>query len=241
MLDLSIEGDIARITLFRPEARNAIDVASWRRLGLLAVQAQDSGARALIVSGQPGGTFSAGADLRDFRAFASDQAAREAFLDALRSGIDAIAGLTIPTIAMVEGACFGGAVALAIACDLRIAGRGARFAITPAKFGIGYPQEDVHRLISLVGPGHAARLLFSAEEIGADEALRIGLVEIVANDGEADARSLAARIVSSDPASLAMLKRGVRLATRGVASDDQQRAKFLDLLGSDRLARALRR
>ena len=95
----------------------------------------------------------------------------------MRAALDALRDLPIPTIASIEGPCYGAGVALAMACDLRIAGRGARFAITPAKIGISYPQEDVHRLVALVGPGQAARLLFTAETIDGAEAERIGLVE----------------------------------------------------------------
>lgn len=239
MLHLRVEGRHARIIISRREARNAIDSAAWRRLGELATSAAEGGAGALIISGLPGSMFSAGADVREFARFRSDADARAEFLAAMRFGIDTIAGLQIPTIALVEGGCYGGAVALAMACDIRIVGPGARFAITPAKLGIGYPQEDVARLVRLVGPGHAARLLFTARECDGAEALRIGLVELHESDASGCAEALAETIAAHPAESIAMLKRAVTLAGRGIAHDGDQERAFLDLLGSPTLAERL--
>lgn len=239
MFDLTIAGAAARLILRRAEARNAIPLAGWTALAEAARRAAREGAHLLLVSGEPGGAFCAGADMADFPAFIDDAAARARFREALRHGIDTLAELPIPTVALVEGACFGAGVALAMACDLRVAGPGARFAITPAKFGISYPQEDVRRLVSLVGPGQAARLLFGAGAIDAGEAARIGLVEIAADDAEAAAGALAEAIAANGADSLRVLKRGIRLAAAGVASDAEQDRSFDALLGSDVLAERL--
>jgi enoyl-CoA hydratase/carnithine racemase len=126
-----------------------------------------------------------------------------------------------------------------MACDIRIAGSAARFAITPAKLGISYPQEDVHRLVSLVGPGQAARLLFGAGSIDGAEAARIGLVEIHSERAAEAAAELATTILGNDPASVATLKRGVRLAASGTREDEIQDAEFDALLGSAAVAERL--
>src|SRR3546814_14215523 len=132
----------------------------------------------------------------------------------MRHGLDTLRDLPIPTIALVEGACFGAGVALAMACDWRVAGPGARFAITPAKLGIAYPQEDVHRLVSLVGVGQAARLLFGAQSIDAEEAARIGLVEVAASGDVADAlRDLASAVIANAPPTPRALHPGVGMAS----------------------------
>ena len=135
-----------------------------------------SDVRLLVVTGA-GDAFCAGADLGDFAAMRGDEAAVARFREDMRAALDALRALAIPTIAVIEGPCYGAGVALAMACDIRMARLGARFAITPAKIGIAFPQEDVHRLVALVGPGQAARLLFTAETIDGDEAKRIGLVD----------------------------------------------------------------
>ena len=235
MFDLSYEGPIARLRLLRPEARNAIPVHGWAELAAKAEEAVADGTRVLILSGVPGGVFSAGADISDFDDFLADAAARTRFRKAIRHGLDSLRSLPVPTIALVEGACYGAGAALAMACDIRVAGPAAQFAITPAKLGISYPQEDVHRLVSLVGEGQAARLLFTAASIDAEEAQRIGLVELLA----ADADALAAQIAANDPESLQTLKAGLQIASDGTSRDDGQDAAFEDLLGSEALAARL--
>jgi enoyl-CoA hydratase/carnithine racemase len=141
---------------------------------------------------------------------------------------------------VVEGACYGAGVAVAMACDIRFAGPAAQFATTPAKLGISYPQEDVHRLVSLVGAGQAARLLLGAQSIGGEEAERIGLVEHFLASGIEERVEAAARtIAANDAASLATLKRGIALAAAGTANDPEQDRTFDALLGSESLAQRL--
>jgi enoyl-CoA hydratase/carnithine racemase len=126
-----------------------------------------------------------------------------------------------------------------MACDIRLAGPGARFATTPAKLGISYPQEDVHRLVSLVGQGHAARLLFSATSIDGAEAVRIGLAELLSERPEETAAELARGISTNADQSLRTLKRSIALAARNILSDPEQDRTFDDLLGSEELWRRL--
>ena len=123
-----------------------------------------------------------------------------------------------------------------MACDLRLAAASARFAITPAKFGISFPQQDVHRLVELVGPGQAARLLFTGLGIEAEEAVRIGLADL--GPGE-EAEGLIAAILANAAESLATLKRAIRLAAAGKRSDPEQDARFDALFGGGALARRL--
>lgn len=238
MFDLAPEQEIARLTLNRPEARNAIRASGWAALERVLGDAEGSGARVLIVRGA-GTAFCAGADLADFAAMRDDAEVRTAFRTAMRSAIERLVGLALPTIAAIDGACFGAGVALAMACDVRVAGAAASFAITPAKFGISYPQEDVARLVALVGPGQASRLLLSAGSIDAAEAVRVGLVEFMADTAHEEAERLARAIAAGSAASHQVLKRAIRLAAMGTARDDRQDRDFDDLLGSEELAERL--
>lgn len=231
MFTLAIDDGLARLTLNRPERRNAIPAAQW---GMLAERIDAArGARALIVTGAEG-AFCAGADLADFP-MTPDDAAR--FRLAMRGALDALRGLPIPTIALIDGACYGAGVALAMACDLRLAASDAPFAITPAKIGISYPQEDVHRLVELVGPGQAARLLFTGLSIDGAEAARIGLVELAAPLAAREAAIAA--ILANGAESLVALKRAVRLAAGGARTDAEQDGAFDALLDGPELARRL--
>ena len=239
MFDLGISEGVARLVLDRPDARNAIPMTDWSRLADAAEEAGSGGARLLLLSGR-GEAFCAGADLKDFALLTEDEGARTRFRVAMRESLDRIRLLPIPTIAIIHGPCFGAGVALVMACDMRIAGEGARFAITPAKLGISYPQEDVHRLISLVGRGQAARLLFGAGSIDGAEAERIGLVELHANSGlEAAVDELTGAILANSAASLAALKRSINLAAEGVAADEEQDRRFDALFGESELGERL--
>ena len=235
MFELSRDGAIARLRMARAEVRNAITLQGWSALADRAEEAERNGALVLVLSGEPGGIFCAGADLSSFDRFSEEPEARTEFRQAIRSGLDRLRDLPIPTIAVVEGGSYGAGVAVAIACDIRVAGPKAQFATTPAKLGISYPQEDVHRLVALVGAGQAARLLFGAKAIDGREAERIGLVELFSNDASEAAETLARSIAENDPQSLRTLKRSIRLAARNVLQDGEQDRTFDKLLGSDAL------
>lgn len=231
MLDLTLDGPVAHLRLNRPETRNAIPARDWALLAHRCGEAIRSGARLLILSGTQQ-AFCAGADLEDFRAFATDPKATSAFRTMMRTGLEALRDLPIATIAVVEGPCYGAGVALAMACDIRVAGEGARFAITPAKFGISYPQEDVARLVALVGPGQASRLLLGAGTVDSAEAARIGLVELAAADVGPAVEALAATILANSGESIAVLKRAIRIASGGAVRDEEQDRSFDSLFGS---------
>lgn len=234
MFLLERNDDYARLTLDRPEARNAIRAAGWAELTATLGRVAASDVRLLVVRGADG-TFCAGADLDDFPAMRGDAAAAAHFREEMRGALDALRRLAIPTIALIEGHCYGAGVALAMACDLRIAALTAQFAITPAKLGISYPQEDVQRLVELVGPGQAARILFTALPITSEEARTIGLVDYHMPREE----ELIAAIVANDRESLGLLKQAIAQAARGVASDAGMDAGFDMLLAGEEAARRL--
>jgi enoyl-CoA hydratase/carnithine racemase len=204
MIRLTFADGIARIALDRAAARNALSTAAWHDLAAIVAQVPAEARVVLLASDVPG-IFCAGADLADLARLAHDVPARAAFRTAMRAGIDAVTALPMPVVAAVEGECHGAGVALALACDLIVAAAHARFAIPPARLGIGYPAPDVARLVARVGQGQAARLLFTAAAIDADEALRIGLADAIT-----DPAALAATVAANDAAALRLLKRTLR-------------------------------
>lgn len=236
MIRLELHSGIGRLILDRPQARNAVPPSEWERIAEEAERAVANGAQALVLAGA-GGAFCAGADLGDFPAIRSEEEGSPRFRAAMRRGIDGLVALPIPVIAWIDGPCYGAGVALAMACDLRVAAVGARFAITPAKMGISYPQEDVARLVRLAGPGQAARLLFTGAPIDAEEAARIGLVELVGDAAAVDA--LVATMLANGGESLRVLKRGIGLAAAGKSADAGQDAAFDALIGSEEFGRRL--
>jgi enoyl-CoA hydratase/carnithine racemase len=176
------KGEVAIWTLSRPEAKNALDSATFAALGRALADARDDGAlRAVVLTGA-GGTFVSGGDLRELRAATtSDDAARLA--DAGREVCDAIARLPVPVIAALPGAAIGGGAELATACDLRVADERATVCFKHARMAVTTAWGILPKLVGMVGHGAATRLLLAATEVDAREALRLGLVDAVTEDG----------------------------------------------------------
>lgn len=225
MFTIDSIGRVARISLDRPQSRNAISIAHWKSLSKAIAEVGTTDARVLIVRSASANIFSSGADIGDLETLGADPAARVRFRTDMAAAFDALAALPIATIAAIDGGCYGAAVALALACDIRIAGNAASFGITPAKVGIVYPRGDVARLKALVGPGQAARLLLSGATIDADEALAIGLVEQRVRLAEEAALALGGTIALNSRASVAGLK-------RILAGDAEADRLFEDAFGS---------
>ncbi|MFJ9811821.1 enoyl-CoA hydratase/isomerase family protein [Streptomyces sp. NPDC101158] len=181
-LTVGVVDEVATLVITNPAKRNAMTAGMWRSLpGLLAPLAADPAVRALVLTGA-GETFCAGADISTLREPGDEQQTL-----AVRAE-EALAAFPKPTLAAIRGFCVGGGSQLAAACDLRFAEEGTRFGVTPAKLGIVYPASSTRRLASLVGPAAAKHLLFSAELIDTERALRTGLVDEVLPVGELDKR-----------------------------------------------------
>lgn len=139
------------------------------------------------------------------------------------AGTTGLLGLGKPVIAMVQGWCLGGGVMVALAADIRIAADDAVFGIPAARLAVGYPYETTAQLVALVGPGHAAEILFSARRVDAAEAARIGLVNRVVPKAELEpaVRELAAAIAANAPLSHRAHKLSVRAAAVGGTPRDR--------------------
>lgn len=211
---------VAVVTLNRPERRNAVNFAQWRKLGdLFAELGADRGVRAVILTGA-GGHFCAGADISEFKTVRADAATGAAYDQSVKHGTQSLIDLPKPTIAAISGYCIGGGVALALACDFRVADTKARFAIPAARLGIVYSQLECESLIAAVGVTAAKRILFGAQQIGSPEAKQIGLIDELA-EGEivAAAREFAKPMAQNAPLSIAGMKTVVNALAAGKATE----------------------
>ena len=233
MFRIERNGAIARLLLDRPAARNAIPATGWAALAGQLDTVAESDARLLVVSGA-GGAFCAGADLADFAAMRGDAAAVAPLPrgDARRARPAARAA--IPTIAPVEGHCYGAGVALAMACDLRVARRPPNSRSRRRRSASPIRRRTCTGWSTLVGPGQAARMLFTAETIPARR--RCGSAS--SSSGRGPEAELAA-ILANDPESLATLKQAIAQAAEGMRSDAEQDRRFDALIGGDEMARRL--
>jgi len=219
-LRLTRDGAVARMLIDRADKRNAFDMAMWEALPALVADAvADPAVRVLeLRAAELGAAFCAGADIRELLANKDDGDWRAANQAAINRAQFELARADIPTVAFVEGDCVGGGCGIAMACDIRIATPAARFGITPAKLGLVYPLHDVKLLVDLVGPGQAKRMLYTGELLTAQEAQRIGLVEIIADASDA----LVAQIAAASGRSARSIKGFVRRVLDGQTSDDAE-------------------
>jgi enoyl-CoA hydratase/carnithine racemase len=219
-LKLTIDGAVATLLIDRADKRNAFNMAMWQAApGLLAEAAGNPAVRLLVVrSAASGGAFCAGADIAELLANKDDAAWRSANQAAINRVQYDLARLPLPSLAFIEGDCIGGGCGLALACDLRIATRAARFGITPAKLGLVYPLHDVKLLVDLVGPGQAKRILYTGSLLSAEEALRIGLVEQLADTPDA----MIADVLAASPHSIRETKGFIRRVLDGQVGDDAE-------------------
>ncbi len=185
-IDVTSDGPVATLWLDRPDKRNAVTLEMWMSISRVCAElSAEPAVRVLVVRGR-GEHFCAGADISQLDG--GPGAGSGAYADANRHAEDALARFPKPTIALVTGSCVGGGCGIAIDCDLRIADTTARFGITPARLGIVYPAFSLERVVRLLGPSAAKHLLYTADLIDAERALRIGLVDELLAHGDAEQR-----------------------------------------------------
>ncbi len=184
ILDRDGRGRVAQLTIERPAKLNALDPATIRALTAAAMPlSEDANLRAAIVTGAGDRAFIGGADIDTMAGL--DVAHAEAFITELHHAIAAIRAIPVPVIARINGYCLGAGVELAAACDLRVASDAAVFGMPEVKVGMPSVIEAA-LLPRLIGWGQTARLVLLGENIGAAEALEIGLIEKVVARAELD-------------------------------------------------------
>jgi enoyl-CoA hydratase/carnithine racemase len=168
---------VTRLTLTRPESRNALtrSVCAAIRSALTAAAA-DPECRAVVIQGS-GGCFASGADLAEFERLGKDRALLLAAYRELRATQELLYALDRPTVAAIDGHCFGAGLSLALACDVRIATVRSIFAAPPVRLGLVYSDREVWRLALRIGFARSRDLLFTGRRVAAAEAFDLGLIE----------------------------------------------------------------
>ena len=224
-VSVEIAGAVAVVTLKRGDRLNALSIEVMQALKGVALRLrEDASTIAVVLTGAP--VFSAGADLADPALAARAAAPLIERREMMRIGPDLCAaweGLDQVTIAAVEGFCLGGALALAVACDFRIAGKGAHFRLPEIPLGLNMSWHTQPRLVSLIGPAKAKQLVIFGERVTAAQALAWGLIDEVTRDGEALAWAMAwaAKVAALPPLPVRMAKRAITQAAtalNGVAT-----------------------
>ncbi len=204
------QGGACWLTLNRPDARNALSLATNREMIRLAREiGADGSVRAVVITGAGDKAFCAGADLKERKGVAAEDTGT--YVDAISGAINAWARLPKPTIALMNGHAFGGGLELALACDFRLAVEGAQMGLTEVRLGIMPGAGGTQRLPRLIGAARAKELILLGRRIDAARAFEIGLVnQVVPRDGLREAaESLLRELGGAAPRSVEMAKQAI--------------------------------
>ncbi|WP_194726770.1 enoyl-CoA hydratase/isomerase family protein [Noviherbaspirillum malthae] len=209
---LTFQASAAIITLNRPEVLNALNREMVERIGNLIDEVQQSKANVLIIVGGGEKAFCAGADVKEI--LGGDLDTQQAFARRGQQTFAKLDTLSIPSIAVVHGVAFGGGLELALACTFRVATTRARFALPEIKLGLIPGYGGTQRLPRLVGASRALEIMSTGRTVNADEAERIGLVNMIedGDDPVALGTAFAALLGNPPPASLQMVRQAVAKA-----------------------------
>ena len=210
MIRFEVRGFVGLATIDRIERRNALNGELCEQLRDLLVAHPDL--RAVVITGA-GSAFCAGADLvtRFEQSETTAHGPVDTFRPAFEELLDAIVDHPAPVVAAVNGPAIGAGMQLAVACDLRVAAPGAKFAIPGGRLGVHLSPRNIWRVAMLAGQGAARDFLLAGRTVDADEALRMGIVQRLGDDALADALAIADDIAASAPLTTRGHKRSLNL------------------------------
>ncbi len=213
-------GHVVSLEIQRPDKKNALTEAMWLDLTVLfETLGAENDVRAIVLSGT-GGNFCAGADIAEFDTARRGERAA-VYEEANSRAFRAVRDCPVPTIAAIDGICFGGGFGVAAACDLRIASPDALFSVPAAKLGLAYPVDAMADIVHALGPQLSRYMTFSAGRLDAATALALGFLLEVTDQPPAIDRALevATVIASNAPLSVRASKAAIRAVLTGDAAD----------------------
>jgi len=220
------DGNVGYVIFNNPERRNAMSLEMWEACTALMTQyAKDDSIRVVVLAGAGDKAFVAGADISKFGDERSSEEGVKKYNDAVEAAYASVHEFPKPTIAMIRGFCVGGGMGIASCCDLRIASEDARFAVPAAKLGLGYGYPGVKRLMDIVGPSFTKEIFFTARLFDVMEAVEMGLVNRVVENGELEfyVKDYAATIAANAPLTVDSIKFIVGEACKDESKRDMQR------------------
>ena len=213
---------VLRLTIQRESRRNAISPAVINALAAALTSANsDRSLRAIVLTGAGDKAFCAGADLQSGQSFQFDYAEpTQGFANLLRLSRQ----MTVPMVARVNGACMAGGMGLLAMCDLAVAAPHAQFGLPEVKVGV-FPAQVLSVLNGLIGARALTELCITGEPIGAEEALRLGLINRVSEDLDAGVDALLKRFLDKSPAAI---RRGLYVMKRIGAMSFEESMAFTE-------------
>ena len=222
---------VARLTLNRPDSRNALDHELLDGLAA-AMPSLDRGIelRCVLITGA-GKAFSAGYDIAAIPADSFEQDAESLVAHPFHAALEAIAAHPWPVIAAINGHALGGGLELTLTCDLRICARGAKLGMPPAKLGLIYGHTGLQRFIDAIGVPRTKELFLTGRNLPAERAEEIGLVNEVVEDQDIESASieLAAEVAANAPLSMKGNKHAIDTLTSSARLTPEQERELIEL------------
>lgn len=238
------EQDVVVLTLSNPDRLNAINAKMWRELHAAMQQVHDDDSvRCVIIRGAGDKAFAAGGDIEEFATVRATVDDALHYHDTLvAQALDAIRTCPIPTIAAIQGACVGGGLEIAGCCDLRIAGRSARFGAPINRLGFSMYPGEMAGLLAVVGPTVLLEILLEGRILDAAEAFAKGLLTRVVDDAEviSEAQASAARICAGAPLVARWHKQWVARLMTGAPLQTEEKLAAFDFLQTEDYQEGLR-
>ncbi len=211
---------VRQLTIANPDRRNALDDGLVEALARAVAEGTD--VRAWLVRGAGEGAFCSGYDLSRL-----SRVAPGARLPDERIGevFDTLTRHPAPSVALVTGPAFGAGCELALTCDFRVGGPKAVFCMPPAKVGVVYALKGLARVTERIGAGHARFMFLTGRRYGADDALRMGLLDVLAPtaaDAQGEAVALCRELADAAPLAVAGMRRGFALLAKAGGTADEQ-------------------
>jgi enoyl-CoA hydratase len=216
------EGRVGIMTFNNPEKHNAVSYEMWEAAEVILEDfAADPEVRVIVLTGAGGKAFVSGADISKFESERASLEATQRYNTLIERLYDRIYTIDKPTIAMIRGYCIGGGLNLAICCDMRFATPTSRFALPAAKLGLGYGYSGLRKYVETLGPAVTKEIFFTGRQIGAEEALRWGMLNHVVADDALEQTVMDTANVIADNAPLTI--KGIKISTVEALRDPANR------------------
>jgi enoyl-CoA hydratase/carnithine racemase len=222
---------VARLTLNRPDSRNALDHELLDGIAAaMPTLDREIEVRCVLITGA-GKAFSAGYDIAAIPAESFERDAEALVAHPFHAALEAVAGHPWPVIAAINGHALGGGLELTLACDLRICARGAKLGMPPAKLGLIYGHTGLQRFIDAIGVPRTKELFLTGRNLEAERAEAIGLVNWVTDDAELEgaAVELAAEVAANAPLSMKGNKHAIDTLNSYSRLTEEQERELIEL------------
>ena len=203
------EGGVGWMTFNNPARRNAMSLEMWSAVETILDEFElDDEIKVIVMKGAGTKAFVSGADISEFKQRRNNAEAAAEYARISEGARARLNGVKKPLIAMIQGYCLGGGMAVAMAADMRFASNDSQFGIPAARLSIAYGFDGLHKLVHLVGPALASEIMFTARRVLPEEAQRIGLINraLPVDELASTVNEVASTICKNAPLSIAASK-----------------------------------